>query len=51
MPRVRLYESALNDVKYVAGRPLRFSTDPREIAEREARKLATEIATRDLRYD
>lgn len=33
--KIRLYESALKDIKYVYGAPVPFSTDPNAVVMRE----------------
>lgn len=38
--RIRLYESALNDVRYVYGHPVRWSRSAELLPSREARKEA-----------
>lgn len=47
---IRLYESALNDVRYVYGAPVKFSTD-RAILEARDADLARKIAEERTREE
>lgn len=45
-PRIRLYASALNDVRYVYGHPVPFTTDREILQRRHADKHAMILRSR-----
>lgn len=48
MSRIRLYQSALNNVRYAYGRALKFNSNPKVVAEREALRDAVVAASKSV---
>lgn len=46
--RIRLYLSALNDVRYVFGAPVRYNPDPKVCEQREALKAKVVAASKGV---